>query len=40
LKVADLIVVLKEGKVVSHGTYEELIRKKDSELVELMADLT
>lgn len=39
LKVADLIVVLKEGKVVSHGTYEELIRKKDSELVELMADL-
>jgi ABC-type multidrug transport system fused ATPase/permease subunit len=39
LKVADLIVVLKDGKVVAEGTYEELTRRKDSELCELMAEL-
>ena len=39
LKVADLIVVLKEGRVVAQGTYDELTKKKDSELCELMADL-
>lgn len=39
LKVADLIVVLKEGRVVARGTYDELTKKKDSELCELMAEL-
>lgn len=39
LKVADSIVVLKDGEVVAHGTYNELTQKKDSELCELMAEL-
>jgi ABC-type multidrug transport system fused ATPase/permease subunit len=39
LKVADLIVVLKEGQVVAEGTYSDLTKKKDSELCELMAEL-
>ena len=39
LKVADIIVVLKEGRVVSQGSFEELTRRKDSELCELMAKL-
>ncbi|KAL3787973.1 hypothetical protein HJC23_002898 [Cyclotella cryptica] len=39
LKVADRIVVLKGGQVVSQGTFEELTRSKDSELCELMAEL-
>ncbi|KAL7518669.1 hypothetical protein ACHAWX_003479 [Stephanocyclus meneghinianus] len=39
LKVADIIVVLKEGQVVSQGSFEELTRRKDSELCELMAEL-
>lgn len=39
LKVADIIVVLKEGRVVSQGSFEELTRRKDSELCELMAEL-
>ena len=39
LKVADSIVVLREGQVVAQGTYAELTTKKDSELCELMSEL-
>ncbi|EED93036.1 ABC transporter [Thalassiosira pseudonana CCMP1335] len=39
LKVADLIVVLKDGKIVEQGTFDTLSASKDSELCELMAEL-
>lgn len=40
LQNADMIVVLKEGRVVEKGTYEELSEDKDSELCELMSELS
>ena len=40
LQSADLIVVLKEGEVVEHGTYDELTENKDSELCGLMSELS
>ena len=39
LKIADLIVVLKDGKVVEEGTYKQLSQDKESELCELMSEL-
>lgn len=39
LKIADEILVLKEGQVVARGTYKELTKTKNSELCELMAEL-
>eukprot|EP00536_Pseudo-nitzschia_multiseries_P010438 jgi/Psemu1/289089/fgenesh1_pg.318_\ len=39
LELADRILVLKDGKVVEEGTLEELKKRKDGELVALMADL-
>lgn len=40
LQSADLIVVLKDGEVVEHGTFEELTDNKDSELCVLMSELS
>lgn len=39
LELADIVVVLKEGQVVEMGTFDELTRRKDSELCALMPDL-
>mmetsp|Transcript_21598 Transcript_21598/g.32829 ORF Transcript_21598/g.32829 Transcript_21598/m.32829 type:complete len:665 (+) Transcript_21598:160-2154(+) len=39
LKLANRIIVLKEGKVVEEGTFDALVRSKDSELCQLMPDL-
>jgi len=39
LQIADLIVVLKDGKVVEQGTYKKLTGNKESELCELMSEL-
>ena len=39
LQIADLIVVLKDGKVVEQGTYKQLSKDKESELCELMSEL-
>lgn len=39
LHVADLVVVLKEGKIVETGTYSELSKDKGSALCELMSEL-
>lgn len=39
LQNADLIVVLKEGKIAEQGTYDELSENKDSALCELMSEL-
>ena len=39
LQIADMIVVLKDGKVVEQGTYKQLTKNKKSELCELMAEL-
>jgi len=36
LQIADLIVVLKDGKIVEKGNYEELSTNKESALCELM----
>ena len=40
LQSADLIVVLKEGEIVEQGTFDELTDNKDSELCELMSELS
>lgn len=39
LQIADLIVVLKDGKIVEQGTYKQLSKDKESELCELMSEL-
>ncbi len=39
LKVADLIVVLKDGEIVETGTYSELSKDAGSALCELMSEL-
>ena len=39
LQIADLIVVLQDGKVVEKGTYDKLSKKKTSLLCELMSEL-
>ena len=40
LQVADLIVVLRDGKIAEQGSYEELSGKKESTLCELMSELS
>ncbi len=39
LKLADRIVVLKDGEVVEQGSYDGLAKNKESELCQLMPDL-
>ena len=39
LQIADMIIVLKDGKIVEEGTYAELSGKRDSALCELMSEL-
>jgi len=39
LRLADLVVVMKGGRVIEEGIYEELKSNKDSELCALMPDL-
>jgi len=39
LEIADLIVVLKDGKIIENGTYADLTSDRDSALCELMPDL-
>lgn len=39
LQIADMIIVLKDGKIVEEGTYDELSGKKGSALCEVMSEL-
>ena len=39
LQIADMIIVLKDGKIVEEGTYAELSGKRESALCELMSEL-
>jgi len=40
LQIADSIIVLKDGAIVEQGTFEQLSSNKESELCELMSDLS
>mmetsp|Transcript_24363 Transcript_24363/g.41693 ORF Transcript_24363/g.41693 Transcript_24363/m.41693 type:complete len:612 (-) Transcript_24363:1787-3622(-) len=39
LKIADSIIVLKDGEIIEQGTYDELSSDKESALCELMSEL-
>jgi len=40
LQIADSIIVLKDGEIVEEGTYDQLSSNKESELCNLMSDLS